>query len=239
MSLVFEYYFFVLDNLRYDDYNKIMNTDIFSSASCWPCRPLRAVAQVYVGMPIPRHLADERAGATVAVINVRDLSDGRLGPLGTLEVRRVARGQRIDRYRVEAGDVVLTCRGTQLKIALVPEDMSGAVISSNLIAVRPGSQLVPWVLFAFLQGPQGQTALLRQSRSSNLGIALSPKSVGQIVVPVPPMEIQERIAALMRVAEENYVVARQAAEHRRLLARAVANNLLAMRPPTYRPKGAE
>ena len=148
----------------------------------------------------------------------------------------MACGPRIDRYRVEAGDIVLTCRGTQLKIALVPEDMSGVVISSNLIAVRPGPQLVPWVLFAFLQGPQGQAALLRRSRSSNLSIALSPKSVGQIVVPVPPMEIQERIAALMRSAEENYVAAIRAARRRRTVAQLVANNLLTRELAPESPK---
>jgi len=121
---------------------------------------------------------------------------------------------------------VVTCRGTQLKVAQVGDSARGAVISSNLIGIRPGPDVLPSVLFAYFRSSQGQAALLGRSRSSTQTLALSPKSVGRIAVPVPPMEVQRRVAELVRLAEESYAAAVEAAEWRRKVAHHVAINLM-------------
>jgi restriction endonuclease S subunit len=121
---------------------------------------------------------------------------------------------------------LVTCRGTQLKIGLVLEESDGAVISSNLIGIRPLHDVLPPVLFAYLNSAAGISALRGRSRSSTLTLALSPKSVGRIEVPVPPLEIQRQIAELVQAGEDNYTAAIGAAAKRRMVAHEVANNLL-------------
>jgi restriction endonuclease S subunit len=127
---------------------------------------------------------------------------------------------------VRAGDIVITCRGTQLKVASITAPSEGALISANLIAIRAGAELLPAVLLAFLQSPAGQKALLHYGRSSTSNILLTPKAVGQLAIPVPPLAVQKQIAALINSAEQSYVAAIGAAEQRRAIAHAVAVNLL-------------
>ncbi len=197
-----------------------------STAAC-PSRRLADVAKViFVGLASSRRAAAADEHHSVPLINVRDLSEGRVPPIERLEARPVPKGYSADRYQVHAGDVVITCRGSQLKVACIAEEAHGAVLSSNLIGIRTGPDLLAPVLFAFLQSPRGQAALLGRSRSSTLGLALSPKSVGRLEVPVPPLEVQQQIAELVRAAEDHYVAAIEAAERRRMLGREVANTLL-------------
>lgn len=172
------------------------------------------------------------------MINVRDLDDGRVASRDRLEVRSVARSFPADRYRVRAEDVLVTCRGTQLKVARVDDDTQGAVISSNLIIVRSGPDLLPPVLFGFLQSANGHAELRGRSRSSTLTLALSPIGVGRIEVPVPPLEVQRRIADLVQAAEENYAAALGAAKRRREVAHKIAIDLLTGTPAGEAKEGS-
>lgn len=193
----------------------------------WPQRPLADVAEVFLGLSSARHVTgDETSAQNLPLLNVRDLDDGRVAPLDRLEVRPVSRDLRVDRYRVRADDILVTCRGTQLKVAQVAGTSDGAIISSNLLALRAGPELLAPVLFAFLQSAQGQAAVLGRNRSSTLTLALSPKSVGRIVVPIPPLDVQRRIADLVRAAEDNHEAAIRAAQQRRAVAHAIALDLL-------------
>jgi hypothetical protein len=176
-------------------------------------------------------LADARQGPpggdrALPVINVRDLHDGHVPPTASLAKRAVAAGVDVVRYTVRAEDVVITCRGTQLKIAHITSESAGAVISSNLIAIRAGRDLLPAVLLAFLQSPATQQSLFHRAQSSTSSISLTTRSVGELMVPVPPHWVQKQIADLIIAAEDNYVAAIRAAEQRRAVAHRIAFDLL-------------
>lgn len=203
-----------------------MNNRIVIDQTKWPKRFLGDVSEVFVGMPLSRHPVAEGNVEAIPVINVRDLDDGRVIDPAHLEVRTQPRGDTPDRYRVRAGDVVITCRGTQLKIARISIESNGMAISANLIAIRTGPELLPPVLFAYLNSPNGRAALMGRSRSSTLSLALSAKSIGRIRVPVPPMEAQRQIADLVGAAEDNYTLAIHAASRRRAIAHEVATRML-------------
>jgi hypothetical protein len=199
-------------------------------ASEWPQRPLGTVAErIFLGLADARQRGggDERE---VPLLNVRDLHDGHAPAAGTLAKRAVPAGADIERYTVRADDVVITCRGTQLKVANITAPSEGALISANLIAIRAGAELLPAVLLAFLRSPAGQKALLQRGRSSTSSISLTPRAVGELSIPVPPLVVQRQIAELVSAAEQNYVAAIRAAEQRRAVAHAVAVNLLRGKP---------
>lgn len=200
----------------------------------WPQRPLASVAsRVFPGVATRRRgVAD--AGQQIPVINVGDLHDGLIAPLDELSGPPIPSAARNESYRVQADDVVLTSRGTRLKVARVTSAAAGAVISSNLIAIRLGEELLAPVLLAYLQGPRGRAALMGRSRSSTISLALSAKSVGRLLVPIPPMEVQHQIADLVRAAGDNYAAALRAAEQRRAVAHAVALDLLSGSVPNGR-----
>lgn len=193
-----------------------------------PHRRLSELAStIFVGLAASRRTtATSESAVRVPLINVRDIEDGRVAPMSTLEGRSLPGEYNADRYRVQSADVLLTCRGSRLKIACVPDEAAGAVISSNLIAVRLGTEMLPPVLLAYLESSRGRAALLSLGQSSTGAIALSPRSVAQLEIPVPPPAVQDRIAELVRAAEENFVTAVTAAEQRRMVAREVALALL-------------
>ncbi|HWD37207.1 MAG TPA: hypothetical protein VG944_00025, partial [Fimbriimonas sp.] len=82
-------------------------------------------------------------------------------------------------------------------------------------------------LLAFIQSPAGHAALLRRGRSSTASLSLTAREVGAVLVPLPPLDVQRRIADLIRAAEENHEAAVRAAEQRRAVALAVAHQLFA------------
>jgi len=196
------------------------------SSSAWPTFRLAEVTErIFLGLADARQRGegDERE---VPLLNVRDLHDGHAPAAGALLKRTVPAGSDLERYTVRADDVVITCRGTQLKIANISAPSEGALISANLIAIRAGAALLPAVLLAFLRSPAGQKALLQRGRSSTSSISLSPRAVGELAIPVPPLAVQRQIAELVTAAEQNYVAAIRAAEQRRAVAHAVAVDLL-------------
>ncbi len=193
----------------------------------WPERRLDGVAaRIFVGLGNARLRSEGGEHRVLPLLNVRDLRDGRVPPASALEARTVAAGAEVDRYVVQEHDVVITCRGTQLRVASIPPSTAGALISANLIAVRTGPQLLPAVLLVLLQSEAGQRALLLRGQSSTSNLLLTPKAIGEVSIPVPPLEVQEQIAALVSTAEQHHVAAVRAADQRRAVAFAVAVDLL-------------
>jgi hypothetical protein len=196
----------------------------------WPQLPLRTVAErIFLGLADARQRGQDSEKA-LPVLNVRDIRDGHVPAVGLLAKRTVTRGVDVNRYIVRADDVVITCRGTQLRIANITPQSAGALISANLIAIRPGTELLPAVLLAFLHSPATQKSLLQRAQSSTASISLTTKLMGELAIPVPPISVQTQIAELIISAEQNYVAAIHAAEQRRAVARAVAFDLIRGKP---------
>lgn len=177
-----------------------------SPGSGWPERLLESVAErIFLGLADARQRVDDQEHRALPLLNVRDLRDGHVPPVEALEKRAVGAGADVERYTVRADDVVITCRGTQLKVASITPSTAGALVSANLIAIRAGSEVLPAVLLAFLQSEGGQRALLQRGRSSTSSLSLTPKSVGQLSIPVPPPMVQRQIAGLVSAAEQNHI----------------------------------
>lgn len=172
-------------------------------------RPLRELVQeILVGIPVPRgEIADE--GTTCPVINVRDLADGRVA--SPLDAMNFSARSAVDRYRVCRGDVLLTSRGTQLKVALVGEEAVGAVATSNLLVIRPDVEFPGALLYGYLCSPSIQGMLMRSSRSSSGLLSLTAREVGELCIPVPPIERLAQLARLVEETEQYYHAAVAAA----------------------------
>lgn len=109
-----------------------------------------------------------------------------------------------DQYFVYPGDILLTCRGTQLKIAVVPEIFEKVLITSNFIAIRFNDQVLPQFVAAYFRAKIGQQLILSNATSSELQIVLRVKDLVNINIPVPPLETQHKIVEISRLSEEQY-----------------------------------
>lgn len=66
---------------------------------------------------------------------------------------------KIDKYRLEEGDVILSIRGQALKSAIIPQGEEDLLLSQNFIGIRCGSRLYPEFLKVYLDSPVGQFLL--------------------------------------------------------------------------------
>jgi len=186
--------------------------------------PLHDLAQLAIGWPQSRAGGNED-GYEYPIIQPRDLEGVRLGGSSALARVRLPRGA--DRYRVEAGDLILLSRGAagSIRVCLVDASAAGAVITSNLTLIRAQHDvLLGEALLAYLLSESGQTELRRRSATSTVR-ALTLDQLATVLVPVPDRPTQERIVALWRATELSYVEAVAAAEGRRALGNAVLDRL--------------
>jgi len=194
---------------------------------------LADAAHIYPGWQAP---PQSPRGVTdgLPTISVKDITDGYVVADGLERVSITVPG-RVDRYLVQPGDVLVACRGTVPKIAVVPPDLAGALLTSTLIGVRTDGRLLAEVLFLYLRSPSGQKALLSRVRSGTQQIALAPRDIAQLEVPLPPMDVQQRIADLVQTAERQYAAAEKAGHLRREIAYHLA--LESMEGRGGRPRG--
>ncbi len=93
------------------------------------------------------------------LLNIRDLQDGEI----LFEsAEQVEAGNMIqeNKYRIREDDIILTSKGSALKIAIVPPDPPPAYLCGNLTRVRvQDGRYSPYLLYEYLISEPGQAAL--------------------------------------------------------------------------------
>ena len=104
-------------------------------------------------------------------------------------------------YALKSGDIVFARTGaTTGKSFLVRECPDGAVFASYLIRVRPGKELHPGFLAYFFNTPRYWQQITKHSTGSTQPGVNSTK-LKELIVPVPPLAEQKRIAAILDQAD--------------------------------------
>lgn len=146
------------------------------------------------------------------LINLVDVQDGEI-ILDQLESAYVP-PRRALRFEVQPGDVLVSGRGTALKVAVIPETSKKLLPTNNFLVLRPKEELDPYFLKTFLESPLG-VHYMTVLQHGTLAPVLNPKDLASIPVPVFPLSAQRQISQeirrveaerqeAIRVAEENY-----------------------------------
>lgn len=180
-----------------------------------------AVDAIFVG--IPTHRLTEIASSdavTGRIINIRDIQGDEL-PEDPRELSTIAvpRGTDWEKFRVQAGDVLITARSS-VKVAPVREDYSGALAAANLIVVRPGETVAAPLVLAFLRHPETKQQLERLSTGTTV-TSINVKAVSSLRIKIPTPEQQMKLASLSEASERSLRATMRAAEIRRRLAQQV------------------
>jgi len=193
-----------------------MNTNDISYA------PLKELAkEIFSGAPIYNIEKSSNSPDVIPLINIKDIVDGQI-EFSSLSFLVSETINKPERFMVYPGDVIVTCRGTQLKIALVPNAIKKAIITANLIAIRVNEELSSLFLAAYLKTKEGQRALLTNATSTNVQLVLNVSDVGEVIIPVPPISLQEKIANLTNAAEEQHRLCMESAN----LYRTITNQVI-------------
>lgn len=181
--------------------------------------------EIFSGLPL---YGKERMGSDsegVPLVNIKDVSDGTIRIEGCHKLS-LGDFKNASKYLVFPKDVVITCRGSLLKAAVVPSDINQALITSNLIAIRLGESLLPEFLSIYLNIKEGQKKLLANATSSDLRLVLSVPSVEEFEVPVLPLALQQQIIDLANCSKEQYRLNLEAALTRKQITEQIIEELI-------------
>ncbi len=149
---------------------------------------LREVATVFRGKAVNR----SDGSGNIGVINISNLTDTGIDypglELADEDERKAAR------YILEDGDVLVTSRGTTIKIAVFEKQSMPCIPSANLNVVRPDSRLRGAYLKLFLESPVGIKMLKGLQRGTTV-MNINYKDLNDLEIPLLPLEEQDSIIA--------------------------------------------
>lgn len=175
-----------------------VETDNFGTVKIYPgefkklpnLRKLGEIASFYRGINTTSCTPKE-TGA-YKIINLSDVQDGKLN-LDTASRYDIETDAKVDNYTVKPGDIIVSNKGSAIKISVVPEHEGQVLISQNFIGIRPSKKQSPEFIKEYLLSPLGQYLISSKQLGSTITM-LNVKDLQEVHVVCLPKEEQEKIA---------------------------------------------
>lgn len=159
---------------------------------------IRRGVQVNKGKLDALNTGDER---THYLISIGNIVDGKIVVDDSDKIQIERKWERV--YDVEKGDLLVTSKGTQFKVAIVEEDID-AIISANLFIIRPyKDKYLPEVLKYYLESELGQELIQGIIKGTAIK-SISHKDIQDLYIPKIDMKLQREIAPRIKNSKENY-----------------------------------
>ncbi|MDU7240409.1 N-6 DNA methylase [Clostridium sp.] len=159
---------------------------------------IRRGVQVNKGKLDALNTGDER---THYLISIGNIVDGKIVVDESDKIQIERKWERV--YDVEKGDLLVTSKGTQFKVAIVEENIN-AIISANLFIIRPyKDKYLPEVLKYYLESELGQELVQGIIKGTSIK-SISHKDIQELSIPKIDMEKQKYIAVRIKSSKENY-----------------------------------
>lgn len=169
---------------------------------------LGSIVTVKKGLSTP-YLKD--GDTEVKLIKVKDIGeDGQLMTDG-VDAHVVKKTAAFDKATVRQNDLLISLKGTSFKIALVPKDAVGFVISANIIALSVNDVIRPEIVGWYLASSEGMRHIQRGAMGTTL-ITLNVNHLLDLPIPVPSPEKQEMISYYLHTLTEYKEIIRQEQE---------------------------
>lgn len=157
-----------------------------------------AATDIFRGKSILKN--DLRPGA-ISVLNISNLDNGEvlMKEMETIDEEE----RKLKRYQIEEGDLVITCRGTQTKLAVFPSSNSFVIASANIIVIRFKEVIDSYYAKIFLESPLGITLIQSFQRGTTV-MNLNPSDVSEIEIPLLSKERQKELSDRYRLEKQRY-----------------------------------
>ncbi|MBW9173385.1 N-6 DNA methylase [Clostridium estertheticum] len=155
------------------------------------CKTLGDIGEFYRGINVIGENVQDENGE-YKIINLADVKDGEIDieALGRYTIKNNAR---VEAYRVEEGDIIISIRGTSIKICIIPKHEGKVLLSQNFIGIRIRWDNSPEYIKEFLESPLGQFLIASKQAGTSI-ITLNPKDLKQI--PVVLLSIEEQLSTI-------------------------------------------
>lgn len=144
---------------------------------------LKEIAEILPGVQVPASDLDVlKKNATHYFLNVRNIQDDMI----LYEEEDRIRDKKVNwygKYDIQAGDIIMTTKGTTAKAVIVPDDFLPAFISNNLTIIRVNKEKYsPYVLLKYLRSDLGRLVL--DSVTTGAGVRIiNASKLGNIEIP--------------------------------------------------------
>ena len=148
---------------------------------------IKEVANVLKGKTITRKDID----GNLKVINIANINDGEIdySNLDSIEDDEIKNA----RYVLEDGDILISARGTIIKIAIYNKQSFSCIASSNINVIRCNKEVMnSSYMKLFLESNVGME-LLNSIKRGSIILNINYKDIEIIKVPVPPIDEQNSI----------------------------------------------
>ncbi len=132
----------------------------------------------------------------------------------------------MSRFELFSGELIMSCSGTMGKIAIVPEGIKKGIINQALLKLSPKKELLPVFLKLWMQSRNFQEQIALLSQGAAIKNMASVKTLKEIKVPIPTINEQKRIVAILDQAFTEIEKARANAEQNLKNARALFESYL-------------
>lgn len=161
-----------------------------------------------------RMVSPDTPEGEIGVIHIANITE--LG-IRYEELARVELTGNWDRFLLQTGDVLVTSRGTAVKIAVFCEPGFPCIASANLSVIRPNpgekQLLLGGYLKLFLESPVG-AVFLKGIQRSTIITNINVQDLARIDVPVPALDFQKSIVERFEKDQQEYRRVREEAEAR-------------------------
>lgn len=166
--------------------------------------PLGDVAEIARGVNVSKkELESLEKGGEYYYINIRNIEDGDINYDEATMIRPRSQDW-LDRYSIQPGDIVLTAKGWETKIALVDDRFKNSFLSSNLTRIRvDSSKYNPYILLEFLQSEIGRR-MLESIQTGTTITLINNKQLSRMEVPVYPKKMMDEIGQSLKNNLETY-----------------------------------
>ncbi len=163
---------------------------------------LKDVADIKRGMQIPKDEMDKliKDKGTHYYIKISDINNGKI------EFNEKIDGlsdSKISLYELRPKDIIISARGTLIKIAIYEENMPPSVISGNIMLIRVKKEYNPCFLKFYLDSSKGKE-LIQDMQGGATITALNQSKLQELPVPDIDKGKQDKLAERINTNEENY-----------------------------------
>lgn len=179
---------------------------------------LRDVAHLSQGLVTSGRGAGSRVGDwLVRLISVGDIQDDRIAP-SDVETIAIEQNSRTERHLLRPEDLLITARGSLMKVALVPPQSVRTVADATLLVIRPIPYGLGPYLWLYFTSSRGRAELEARMTGTTVK-AMSAAGAGEITLPLPDQRTLDRLADYVDLSEQAYWSGIEAAQLRRSLVR--------------------
>jgi len=101
------------------------------------------------------------------------------------------------RFELKTNDLIMSCSGTMGKVAIVPENVKRGIINQALLKLTPKDFLDVQYLKYWMSSPDFDERIQENTVGAAIKNVASVKVLKQIDVPIPPIEEQKQIVAIL------------------------------------------